>query len=68
MGALSYADDITLICPSLRGMNCMLNICSVFADNYDITFNSKKTLCIKFGEKVNDFEKVIIKGSVISWD
>ena len=24
MGALSYADDITLLCPSLRGLNAML--------------------------------------------
>ena len=67
MGVLSYADDITLLCPSIRGLNCMLNICSEYADNYDITFNSKKTLCIKFGEKVKDYEKVTIKGSVISW-
>ena len=43
MGALSYADDITLLSPSLRGLNEMLHICSLYADNFDITFNSKKT-------------------------
>ena len=42
MGALSYADDITLLCPSLRGLNSMLKICSDFADIFDITFNCKK--------------------------
>ena len=39
-GVLSYADDITLICPSLRGMNCMLKICSDFAHNCSLTINS----------------------------
>ena len=50
MGALSYADDITLLSQSLRGLNKMLEICAKFADNFDITFNSTKTLRIKFGE------------------
>ena len=26
MGALSYADDITLSCPSVHGLNKMMNI------------------------------------------
>ena len=42
MGALSYADDITLLSPSLRCLNEMFHICSIYADNFDITFNSKK--------------------------
>ena len=31
MGALSYADDITISCPSLYGLNIMLDICNNFA-------------------------------------
>ena len=53
MGALSYADDITLLSPSLHGLN---RICAKFVDNFDITFNSKKTLCIKFGESLHGKE------------
>ena len=47
-GVLSYADDIKLICPtfSLRGVNCMLKICSDFADIFSLTFNSNKSMCI----------------------
>ena len=30
-GALSHADDITLSCPSIRGLNRMLEICNTFA-------------------------------------
>ena len=47
MGALSYADDITLSCLSVHGLNKMMNICSDFATNNFITFNAKKTICIK---------------------
>ena len=52
MGALSYADDITISCPSLYGLNIMLDICNNFAHENCITFNTKKTVCIKFGELI----------------
>ena len=31
MGALSYADNITIMCPSIGGLNEMLKICHNFA-------------------------------------
>ena len=67
MDALSYADDITLLSPSLHSLNRMLEICVKFADNFVITFNSKKTLCIKFGESLNDKECVELNGKIIKW-
>ena len=67
MGALSYADDITLLSPSLHGLNRMLEICAKFADNFDITFNSKKTLCIKFGESLNGKECAKLNNKIIKW-
>ena len=30
VGALVYADDITLLCPSLHGLQEMVNICTDF--------------------------------------
>ena len=35
-GALSYADDITLTCPSIRGLNRMLEICNTFAAEHNL--------------------------------
>ena len=52
MSALSYADDITLISPSLYGLNRMFDICNKFAIDNFIIFNSKKNICIKYGEDV----------------
>ena len=42
IGTLSHADDITLFSPSMRGLNEMLHICSIYADNFAKTFNNKK--------------------------
>ena len=54
-------------CPSVQGLNKMMNICSDFATNNCITFNAKKIICIKYGESVRLTEHVILDGNVISW-
>ena len=49
--AISYA-DITLLCPSVWGLNEMLNICDKYRLENNIIFNSKTTVCIKFGSTI----------------
>ena len=51
-GALSYADDITLLCPSVWGLNEMLKICIKYRLENNIIFNSKNIVCIKFGSTI----------------
>ena len=51
--------DITLSCPSIRGLNRMLDICNKFAAEHYLIFNSKKSLAIKYGMEVNDTEYVL---------
>ena len=58
MGALSYADDITL--QSIRGLNKMIDICEMLAERFNILVNCKKTVCIQFGEIHNDREHVYL--------
>ena len=67
MGAPSYADDITIICPSIRGLNKMLKICNEFTQSNKIIFNSKKTICIKFGDKHITPEKAFLNSECLSW-
>ena len=31
----------------------MINVCENFADEFDVTFNTKKTLCICYGSENN---------------
>ena len=33
-GILGYADDVTLLSPSIRGLNIMLSICEEFSKEY----------------------------------
>ena len=47
-GALSYADDLTLIAPSFNAMRQMLKVCEQFAQSYDVLFNSTKSVNLVF--------------------
>ena len=64
-GALSYSDDITLICRSICGINNMIDICCEYVKEYDITFNPTKTVCVKYGDKVELNEHVVMNGNII---
>ena len=69
-GALGYADDITLICPSLDGLQEMIETCEFSADIYAIKFNSKKSQCIKFSKlNGNDipFRSMYINQAALPW-
>ena len=43
----------------------MISLCEVFAKNLDITFNCKKNVCIKFGQKLIDCEHVYLNDKKI---
>ena len=46
VGAVIYADDITLLGPTRSSILSMLSVCDVYARNMDILFNPAKTNCI----------------------
>ena len=65
-GALCYADDITLICPSLHAMNRMLRTCYEFGQEFDLMFNAKKTVAMYFGSiPVSGFAE--LNGCKLEW-
>ena len=47
-GAIGYADDLILICPSLQGTKEMLLICEEYANSHNIKFNAAKSQLIVF--------------------
>lgn len=65
-GALAYADDITLICPSLKGLQKMVDICEDFSHEYGLKFNEKKSMCIKFGKECV-VTNITLAGKNIKW-
>ena len=48
MGIFTYADDISLLCPTLSGIQKMLHICEEYAFNHKITFNATKSQLLYF--------------------
>ena len=45
---MMYADDLTLMSPSAKGLQKLLNICESFAADADILFNPDKSVCLYF--------------------
>ena len=43
---LAYADDLVLLCPSLKGLQGMVHECQIYGINNDITYNCTKTVCM----------------------
>ena len=59
VGALGYADDIILLCPSVAGLKKMIRICEDYANEHSILFNGNKSKYLIFGEyKYNPTLKV----------
>ena len=56
-GALAYADDVTIICPNLRGLKKMLDIYNEYAAANHIYSKSMKSVCITYGDPIMEYEK-----------
>ena len=50
MGVYGYADDISVLCPTVSGMKEMLKTCETFAKQHDVLFSSSKSQLLWFGK------------------
>ena len=46
-----YADDMTVMAPSVKGLQNLINICTNYAEEHEIVFNSSKTVCLCISAK-----------------
>lgn len=67
IGALAYADDVTLLAPNLLALNKMIACCKEFADEYNVIFNGKKTICTKFGSPRTPYDRLHVDNVEIKW-
>ena len=67
VGALSYADDITLLSPSLKGLQYMVNICEEYGKEFHVTFNEKKTTGMVFGASNVNCKAIQVNGNNVDW-
>ena len=50
-GCLIYADDIVLLSHSVNSMQHMLHVCDLFAFEFDVKFNSTKSVAMRCGPR-----------------
>ncbi len=63
---MGYADDIKLCCPSLNGMQKMVDMCVDYADEYNIKFNCRHSCILLFkGRQCKDSKRMLIIDGVI---
>ncbi len=46
VGGIGYADDLDLLCPTAFGLQKMLKICESFGQEFGVTYNLQKTVCM----------------------
>ena len=61
VGGLAFADDLTLLAPTLQALIKMIKICEDYASEYDITFNGLKSQFLIFKGKGCTVNKSVIK-------
>jgi len=62
-----FADDIKLMSPPITGLQRMVDVCDKFGKENAITFNEKKSVCMKFG--VNDQKPdILLDGKILKWE
>ena len=60
VGVSCYAEDLTLISPTLTGLKCMRAICENYSDEYKILFNASKSQLLHFTNS-NTEEKITLE-------
>ena len=73
-GAVFYADDIILLSGSRNGLQSLVNICSEFASERNLTFGTdedprkSKSKCIVFSKnKIVGVKKLTLYGRCLPW-
>ena len=68
VGGLCYADCLTILSLSVRGLQKMVGICEEFANDYSVTFNSGKTLCMCLG-RMPEYPQlqIYLNGMILQW-
>lgn len=64
---LSYADDMVLLSPSIKGLRKLLSVCEHYADAYGLKYNVLKTEMMIFssGRGPENVPEVNLNGSVV---
>ena len=67
VGALAYADDITLLAPCKSALSILIRVCENYAAEYDIMFNGDKSklLFSKSRSSIMMPSEIIVNGQIV---
>lgn len=63
LGCLLYADDMILLCPSVRGLQTMLDNCNLTASYLELRFNASKSSCLAIGKLAKELPHDMLLGT-----
>ena len=67
-GVLCYADDVTLLAPTVNALQNLLDTCQHFGHEYDVSYNPGKSLCLQIGGLARQTRpSVTLNDSDIPW-
>ncbi len=70
---VSYTDDMKLLCPIIKGLQQMIEICERFGETYSVKYNAKKSMSMVYDGFVNrsvqfnDSINIKLNGSLLIW-
>ena len=62
---ISYADDMVLLSPSVRGLRALIMACEEYATDHNMVYNPKKCQFVVFGGKQLPTPRFLIGGGLI---
>ena len=69
-GAFAYADDLTLLAPTIGGLSQMINVMEAYGTEYMVKFNPNKTKCMAFPPRKNitaELPVITVAGRDVEW-
>ena len=68
VGCLAFADDLTLLAPSLSALKKLVSICEAYADEYHVQFNGLKSKFLIFKGRgcKHATAQIIVNGSTLN--
>ena len=57
VGAFIYANDVTLLSPTIMALKDKLNTCTDFATSHNLLFNTSKTKCMYINDAFSKLQK-----------
>ena len=65
VACIFFADDLCLITPTREAMQQLLELCREYCDDFNLSFNAKKSKTLVFGNHRSDLKPLTLNGSEI---